>query len=105
MPRELKPCGVGTGAYQRHLKAGEPVCEDCRRSRREYQVKKRGGYKPRKLAPCGTPAGRQRHYKRGEPTCEECRRAYNAWQAQCRRDRLAALVRQARAETAAKAAA
>lgn len=103
--RKLKPCGIGTGAYQRHLKAGEPVCEPCRLARLEYQVKRRGGYKPRKLQPCGTPAAYQRHLKRGEDVCEECRRAYNAGQAQYRRNRQAARIEQARSETAAKRAA
>jgi hypothetical protein len=105
MARELTPCGVGTGGYQRHLKAGEPACEACHRSRLAYQVKRRGGYKPRKLAPCGTPAAYQRHIKRGEDVCEECRRAYNAWQNEWRAQRKQQRIEQARAETSARQAA
>lgn len=33
---------------------------------------------PRKLKPCGTPAGHERHLRRGERPCDACRRAHNA---------------------------
>jgi len=100
MGRELKPC-PSWAAYQRHLDAGEKVCDGCREMVRERSERQRGGPRPRVLQPCGTPAGRQRHYKAGEPVCEACRVAHNAWQNEYRARQRQELAAWARARTVA----
>lgn len=41
MPPKPGPCGVGTGGYQRHKRAGEKPCDACRRARSEYRKRER----------------------------------------------------------------
>jgi len=79
MLNELKPCGT-TAAYQRHLRAGEEPCDQCRQARSAYT---RARYIPsdRRLDPCGTPGAYQRHLRRGEETCQACRAAFAALKA------------------------
>lgn len=73
MPRKpLSPCG-SYGAYQRHIKAKETVCEPCKVARRRYQKGLRAKLRvPRTLKPCGTPAAYRRHLRHGEKACEPC---------------------------------
>jgi hypothetical protein len=100
MPRKLTPC-PSWGAYQRHLDAGEPTCDDCREMARQRSEKQRGGPRPRVLQPCGTPAAWQRHMKAGEPVCEPCRVAHNAYQNEYRASRRRERAEWARARTVA----
>jgi hypothetical protein len=71
--RSRKPCGT-TAAYWRHIRHGQPPCDECARAERDY---KRARYVPRlrELQPCGTPAAARRHYRLGEPLDAACLRA------------------------------
>lgn len=86
---ELAPCGT-IGAYNRHRRAGEPVCDPCREAQRLDQKQRRARIKAERantpLKPavmrdrCGTRAGANYHRDHGEEKCEPCleaQRAYN----------------------------
>lgn len=63
----------GSGGMKHH-REGTEICDDCRESAAHYmREKRRGGIKPRRVKPCGTPAAAQRHRGKGEATCFKCR--------------------------------
>jgi hypothetical protein len=70
--KPLAPCGT-QGAYDRHLRRGEPVDDACRKAHADRRREDRA--RARENAPCGTVAGYQRHRRYAEDACAECREA------------------------------
>lgn len=85
---ELAPCGT-IGAYNRHRRKGEPICDPCREAQRINQKQRRDRIKAERantpLTPavtrdkCGTRAGANYHRDHGEHKCEPCKEAERAY--------------------------
>lgn len=76
----------GVSGVQRHRKAGTEHCTPCRESAAHYRREaRRGGIKPRKPQPCGTPAAAHRHRAKGEPVDFACHVAEANYRTKLRR--------------------
>jgi hypothetical protein len=63
----------GKSGAERHRREGTTPCRRCKASAAHWaREKRRGGLRPRKLAPCGTPAAANRHRRLGEPVDFAC---------------------------------
>jgi len=75
--KPLSPCGTA-GAYERHIRWGEPVDDACRAAHnariRKVKAASRAKAKGRPVA-CGTRPGYQKHRRNGEKACDACRYA------------------------------
>lgn len=75
-------CGDRKGdrtGYQRHRRAGEPACDECRKGAADDERRRRhakGLHAPMKRAKCGTYSGYIRHIKGKERPCRACKRAH-----------------------------
>ncbi|MFJ4010806.1 hypothetical protein [Streptomyces sp. NPDC090026] len=68
------PHGTVAG-YNRHLRAQERACPECREACRLQSARRRQRQPGRKLQPCGTLAAYHRHLRRFENPCEPCKEA------------------------------
>lgn len=85
---ELAPCGT-IGAYNRHRRKGETICDPCREAQRINQKQRRDRIKAERantpLTPavtrdkCGTRAGANYHRDHGEHKCDPCKEAERAY--------------------------
>lgn len=79
----------GTNAgYQRHKRAGEEPCEECRKAHAEYYAEQRRKKKEKSIDKCGTNAGYQRHLYNDEPPCKLCLKAHRHYHSRYRRENL-----------------
>ena len=68
-------CNGTYGKYgtERHRREGTPTCDKCKASAAHWaRENRRGGIRPKKPHPCGTPAAANRHRRRGEPVDFAC---------------------------------
>lgn len=70
------PCGT-PGAYDRHVRWGEPIDEACREAHAAKSRAQKAKTRARNKGPvvCGTRPGYQKHTRNGEKACAPCRAA------------------------------